>query len=428
MAYTETKSVGWGSRLGSSFRGMGFGILLVLAGTALLWWNEGNFVATGDALNEAQGVTQELGDIGTLNTAANGKLVHASGFADTRDTLVDPVFKISSRAIRLERAVQVYQWVEKTSTKRQKKVGGGEETVTTYTYEKEWVGKPVESSRFKAPNGAAMYANTVRMPLEKMTVQAATVSFGAYRLPEPLIRSISGATAFEVAVPEDVLAQLNQRLAPKVVAPQPVPVVQETQAAADGQQAEPAVPVVVAAPVVHMVHASSNTVYVGINPSQPAIGDVRVTFMEVRPATVSILARLNGNTFEAYRASNNKTVFKLSMGTQSMENMYGASHSSNSASTWLFRVVAVVLVVMGLRMVVAPLSVAADVIPFLGTLVGAGTGIVCLLLGLSWSFVVMALAWLRFRPLMGGMALAAAATLLVVLYMKGRSGKKAAQQ
>ena len=44
MAYQETRTVGYGSRVGSSFRGIGAGIMLFLAGTALLWWNEGRAV------------------------------------------------------------------------------------------------------------------------------------------------------------------------------------------------------------------------------------------------------------------------------------------------------------------------------------------------------------------------------------------------
>ena len=60
MAYTETTTTSWFSRLGSSFSGMGIGLVLLIAGTVLLWWNEGDFVATRDALNEAQSVTQKV--------------------------------------------------------------------------------------------------------------------------------------------------------------------------------------------------------------------------------------------------------------------------------------------------------------------------------------------------------------------------------
>ena len=116
MAYTETTSRNWFSRLGASFRGVLVGIVLLVAGTALLWWNEGDFVATGDALNEAQAVTQELGDITRLDPSKNGELVHASGPTKTEDIVKDNVFGIAINAVRLERKVEFYQWVESSRT------------------------------------------------------------------------------------------------------------------------------------------------------------------------------------------------------------------------------------------------------------------------------------------------------------------------
>ena len=145
MAYTETTTTSFFSRIGASFGGVGLGIVLFLAGTALLWWNEGDFVATGDALTEAQATTQELGDISKLNPAMNGKLVHATGPTETKDVLVDPVFDVKVQGIRLLRKVEYYQWKEQSRTEKRQKLGGGEETVTTYTYEQGWTGSPVDS-------------------------------------------------------------------------------------------------------------------------------------------------------------------------------------------------------------------------------------------------------------------------------------------
>ncbi|MCR4818147.1 MAG: TMEM43 family protein, partial [Fretibacterium sp.] len=76
------------------------------------------------------------------------------------------------------------------------------------------------------------------------------------------------------------------------------------------------------------------------------------------------------------------------------------------------------------RAIFAPLAVLADVIPLLGDIVGAGAGIVAWLLGLAWSCIVIAVAWVRFRPIVAGCLLAAAVALIGFLFMKGR--KKAA--
>ena len=175
-----------------------------------------------------------------------------------------------------------------------------------------------------------------------------------------------------------------------------------------------------------VVHQQGSVVYVGRSPAAPSIGDVRVTFSAVYPADISIIAKYNGNTFEKVYASNGKTVSRLSMGVVSADHMFGKAHSSNSTWTWILRVVGIFLVIGGLKSIVAPLSVLAGVIPLLGDIVGAGTGIVCTLLGSAWSFIIIAIAWLRFRPLAGGALIAVAAALVALLYIKGRARKQAA--
>ena len=53
MAYTETTTTGYGTRVGNSFKAIGSGLLLFVLGTALLWWNEGRAVKTEKMLDEA---------------------------------------------------------------------------------------------------------------------------------------------------------------------------------------------------------------------------------------------------------------------------------------------------------------------------------------------------------------------------------------
>ena len=145
------------------------------------------------------------------------------------------------------------------------------------------------------------------------------------------------------------------------------------------------------------------------------------------PADISILAKVNGSTFEPYYASNGERVSALTMGRVSMENMYGSRHSSNATMTWIFRAGGALLVIIGLKMLVAPLAVLASVIPLLGSIVGAGTGLVCTLLGAAWSLIIISIAWLRFRPVIGGIMLGIALVLIALLYLKGRSKKADAE-
>ena len=52
--------------------------------------------------------------------------------------------------------------------------------------------------------------------------------------------------------------------------------------------------------------------------------------------------------------------------------MFAAARSSSSMLTWILRVVGFFMMFIGLSMVLRPLSVLADVLPFLGSLIWQG--------------------------------------------------------
>ena len=108
------------------------------------------------------------------------------------------------------------------------------------------------------------------------------------------------------------------------------------------------------------------------------------------------------------------------MGIVGMQNMFEGARSDNNFMAWVLRVVGIICVFLGLRMIFSPLSVIADVIPILGTIIDAGAGFVCFVLALAWSLIVIAVAWLRFRPLLAGGLIALALALVFMAYAKGR--------
>ena len=107
MAYQTVTKTSYGTRLKNSFGGIFTGFLLFIAGTALLFWNEGRTVKTTRMLKEAQGQCVELGDIAAVNADMNGKVVHASGLATTEERLADDTFGIGAVAIQIAREVEL---------------------------------------------------------------------------------------------------------------------------------------------------------------------------------------------------------------------------------------------------------------------------------------------------------------------------------
>ncbi len=420
MAYTETTYRSWGSRMGGAFKGILTGLVMIALGTILLYWNEGRTVKTGGAINEARSVAVGAGDISKPDPALEGKVVYATGRADTQDVLEDPIFGAQAKAINIARKVEYYQWIEHSKQEKRKKLGGGEETVTTYTYTREWVDSPVDSNSFRDPQ--YQMRNKVLAQYKDETLYAPRVTFGAYKLPDFLKRAIGGAVPLDIQPDDEKKKELFEGLATGLE-PEKAPI------AADAASLDTVSPDTAGVPGTgprdRYVHAQGNVLYLGKNPGSPQIGDVRVTFTQVPPADVSIIAQITGDTFEEFTASNGYTFSRLNMGTASMEKMFAGAESENTAMGWILRVVGTLVVVAGLGAVLRPLSVIADVIPIVGTIVGAGTGIVAFLLGAAWSLLVIAVAWIRFRPLLAGSLLGAAVVLMGLLYMKGRKNRAA---
>ena len=395
MAYTETTTTSYGQRLAGSAKGMIGGLLVFIIGTGLLWWNEGRTVRTAKAIGDAASHVESVADVSKVDASLNGKLIHASAFADTKDTLTDDMFGVREQAIKLDRKVEYYQWVEHSQTKKRDKVGGGEETITTYTYEQKWVDKPVNSAEFKDPQYQS--ANKVLSEVEEREELAQHVTFGAYTLPESLVGSISGSEPVEVRMTEEQRFTWDERLhmlRPKV----------NTETS--------------------LVHTSANTVYLGLSPNSPQVGDVRVTFTKVPPADISLIAQVDGSTFKAYRAKNGQSFSRVQMGTVSADEMILQARSENNLWAWVLSLVGVLLIVIGLKGMFGLLPMLFKVLPFLGSVVDAGVGLVSWILGLAWSLIIIAIAWLVYRPIIGIALLVVAIAGIVFLKKRGKKNEE----
>jgi hypothetical protein len=81
------------------------------------------------------------------------------------------------------------------------------------------------------------------------------------------------------------------------------------------------------------------------------------------------------------------------------------------------------LMFLGVALFLGPLSTLASVIPLLGDLVGGAVALVSLAIAVPLSILVIAFAWLTFRPLIGGSLILVA---LVVGYFLWRWRKSRA--
>jgi hypothetical protein len=398
MAYQKIQHESYGRRIVASITGVLIGIVMFAIASYVLYWNEGRTIRQSDAILEARAAAVEMYDISKADPSFEGKLIHATGRAETKDILKDAMFGVEANAIKLERDVQYYQWVEKTKTEEKEKLGGGKETVTTYTYEKKWSPGPVNSDNFEDPNARTRNRNFVAAEVEDKTIYAADVTFGAYRLPEFIRNSIGNATPVSFELPQPIKDEFEKR----------VESVLEREGEAGGANTR-------------YVHAGGGTVYFGKNPSSPSIGDVRISFTEVKPADISVIAVVRGETFDQFTASNRNKFYEVSMGNVGAEEMFSGAEAANSIIAWVLRGVGVLFVIIGIRLFIGPIAILTAVIPFIGNVIGAGSTLVAFLVGIAWSLILISFAWLRFRPLLGGGLLAVAVVLFALSYLRGRA-------
>lgn len=389
MSTSETTVQSWGSRLGSSFKGILVGFVLVAVAVGLLFWNEGRTIKRAQALQEGQNAVVTV-DANAVDPANEGKLVCVAGDVSTDETLTDDVFNISLNAIRLERLVEIYQWEEEETTETTRDAGGAERTTTTYSYKKVWSQHLIDSSSFYESG----HDNPTSKPFESESWTAQNVSLGAFRLSSNLIYQLGPSSALHPDEHETA----------------------DTPTEPDATAVSPVLP--------SDLKPLTNGYYRGADPSSPRIGDVRITFSFVEsPRQATVVSRQFGDSFVPFQAKTGE-VELLENDLSTAEQMFANAHSANRTLAWLLRLVGFALTFIGFLTIFRPLVVLADVLPLAGKIVGAGTSFVSFALSVALSLTVVAVGWLFYRPLIAIPLLIGAVAAIVWLFAKTRKAPK----
>ena len=392
--FTEVSTQGWFGRIGDSIKGVLVGLVLVVVGAGVLFWNEGRAVKTAkDLAAGAKSVITVKSD--AVVSANESKLVHTTATAATTQHLKDEQFAIAPKdnVLKLRRAVQMYQWKETEKTEKEKNIGGSETTKKTYTSRTTWSDELIDSGRFKQP---ADHVNPSSMKFNSQTQAASPINAGAFVLAPELIAKISNFEPLPVTLPEVSPA------GPERPAGDALPVLPPNVKAADGGY------------------------YVGADPSSPKIGDTKIMFSVVKSGPVSVIGRQVGSQLGSFIGDNGTDLAMLQTGTVSAADMFKAAEAANRMMTWILRLIGFLAIWFGLMAILQPLVVMADVLPFLGDLLGMGLAIGTFFVGSALSIIVIAIGWLVYRPVMGVGLLVVAAGLLYLVKKAGKSRRLAA--
>jgi hypothetical protein len=374
---TETTTVGWGGRIKETLIGALVGPAIIAGGIWLLVWNEGRAVEAITALNAGQRTVVTVPPT-PVDPSREGALIHVMGTATVQGPVRDRSFQIEvPDALRLRRVVEMYQWEENETTRTERSVGGSETRTTTYEYNKVWSEKPIDSSRFKVPRGHGNPA----MPYRTNVTDAPGPKLGAFAIDAAMLDRLS--TWRETAVTP----------------------------AANGPRG---------------YAASGDGLYRGADPSQPAIGDVRVRFEMIPVGLLSAVGRQTGQTLTPYAGPDGYEIKLLVEGARDSAAMFAQAKSDENLLTWVLRLVGLILACLGFFLLMKPISMLVAFVPLLEDIVDFGIGFVAMLLGLSVTVVTIALAWLAYRPLTAVGIFAFGAAMTVALAWWRRRARAAA--
>ncbi|MER9233390.1 TMEM43 family protein [Mesorhizobium sp. M0622] len=383
-SFQEVTSVSWFGRIKRAVGSVVFGLLLIMLMVIGLFWNEGRAVQTARSLAEGSGAVISVG-ADSIDAGNDGKLVHVAGAVTASGGLADPDFGISAQGLRLSRSAEMYQWKEEQKSETTKKLGGGEETVTTYSYSKVWDDSQINSSEFKKPDGH----ENPPMEIHSKRFQIPDGKLGAFTLDRPVLDLIGGDREFSLSPDQSAVID----------------------AAYTGTK---------------RVNIVDGKIYLGFNTTSPALGDYRIGYELAPLGVVSIVARQTAGGFEPYQTKAGDQLLMVDTGNVPAEKMFADAVSTNTLITWLLRAAGLLLLAIGFALLLSPIGVILDVIPLLGSVARMGTGIIAFFLAILVGTTTMAIAWFWYRPMLAAGILAAGVIAAAAVYYLGRSRKPAA--
>lgn len=294
---------------------MAFGGIGCAMAFAILSLNELATAVRGYALDRGPHHTVTV-SAHRVDPAREGALVHVTGPAVAAGVVTDPDIGVAAPGVRLFRTVEMYQWAERKITSRRK--------VTGYEYSTHWSQAWHDSTDLVGPKAPR---NPV-MPLLNEEWQADMVTVGAFRLNR------------------EQVARIGDRV-PLSLARQP-----STRTVAFGTLVR-----------------HGDTYYLGRDPAQPEIGDLRINYSVYTAGAVSILAAQAGNSFAPFQVEvplpaahsileslspSSSTVDVVRDGTLTVQELVQSAQRYHGALTWGVRLLGVLLMVVGVKLFIWP--------------------------------------------------------------------------
>ena len=259
------------------------GIILALLGIATLIMALNRANTFETLINEAR-ADVVAADFEHVNPSYEGKLVGVSGKLTAEGTLSDDLIGVGRRTVMLRRVVETYQWFQSCDD--------------ACEYVKTWHEGLIDSKDF-----GANHVNPTEQKYESQDFIASDQKFGAYTLPKVLIQKLSYDTTLG---PDEISEVYHGDL--KVF---------------------------------------NEYLTNSIDPSNPAIGDFRISYQYVKDKTITVIAQQKGDSFAEFRSSSKETFFEVDEGSETAEEFINRFAQNNKGVNWILAGIGVILIIFG---------------------------------------------------------------------------------
>lgn len=335
------------------------GFFMVIIGSGLLVWNERRTVMMTKALDEGHRSILVPETTSVVFDENNGKLILLSGELRIDESLKEPMYDLSIKAVKLKKRVQMYQWYE---TADKNEVSGAvhdgdhdSHHETSYSYAKDWFDKRVNSESFANPMG---HHNTEYWPHNSTVKTNDRVKIGGFLLGKEL------KAKFE----------------------------EFTQFTSDERPSDPGI----------KMHAGlyfhANDVW------ESEVGDIRVQFSYAGRdgEQVTVVGKQSGNEIKPYLTEDGSTeLLFLHYGLRGPNEIFHTEHAQNKMQTWIYRMAGWFISFLGLNCLSSLLDIVVDDYPYARGVLVLGVTSLPFSFSISLSLLFISIGWVLYRPLIG---------------------------
>lgn len=167
-----------------------------------------------------------------------------------------------------------------------------------------------------------------------------------------------------------------------------------------------------------------------IDPNNPEIGDVRVSFYYNDIKTISILALQTNNTFSTYITDLGRIINNIYENGITLKNAIESIDKTNELLNWILRGVGLIISIVGFLVLLNPFSKIKFIFPIIKISINGIVPVISISLGSSISSFAVSFSWLFYRPLIGVLLLFLSFALSFVVFelLKQRKEEEKAQK